>query len=169
MGWTSLFDDWAHPGIGGGLRGRPVAWRPLRSAAGERGHLAQDGLHCRSGRCHPLLHHLLDARPPEGCDLLPLWSESHAVLGLRCGLHARSHSRHLGTLGARRSDSVGRLPSGGLTHSRCRGGWAAPFLISEQPRRMVFREARPPDCTTSLTIKSFPCPLPHSLPGNATC
>src|SRR2546422_4194398 len=156
MGWTSLFDDWAHPGIGGGLRRRPVAWRPLRSEASERGHLAQDGLHCRSGRCHPLLHHLLDARPPEGCDLLPLWSESHAVLGLRCGLHARSHSRHLGTLGARRSDSVGRLPSGGLTHSRCRGGGAAPPLLPGPPPSMVSPDAPGTHISPFSIIKSVP-------------
>src|SRR5438132_4070568 len=37
--------------------------------------------------------YLLGARSPEGCDLLPFWSESYAVLGLRRGLHARSLSR----------------------------------------------------------------------------
>src|SRR5437667_8014350 len=141
MGWAALLDDWADRGISGGLCRRPVARHPLRSEAGEHGRLAQDGFHRRGGGCHPLLHHLLGARSPEGCDLLPLWSESHAVLGLRRGLHARSLSWHLGTLGARRSDGVGRLPPGDLTHGDCRRGGAAAVLLPAPARRMASRKA----------------------------
>src|SRR5713101_6838056 len=141
MGWASLLDDWADPGISRGLRRRPMAWRALRSEACEPGHLAQDGLHCRSGGSHPLLHHLLDSRPPEGYGVLPLWSESHAVLGLRCGLNARSNPRHVGTFSARRSHSVGRLSRGGPIHRHCRGGGAAAVLLPKPARRVVPREA----------------------------
>src|SRR5438132_11228815 len=81
--------------------------------------------------------YLLGARSPEGCDLLPFWSESYAVLGLRRGLHARSLSWHLGTLGARRSDGVGRLPPGDLTHGDCRRGGAAAVLLPAPARRMA--------------------------------
>src|SRR2546430_17193488 len=135
MGWDSLLDDWADRGIRGGLRRRPVFWRPLRPEAGEPGHLAQDGLHCRSGGGDPLLHHLLAARPAEGCHVLHLWAESYAVLGLRRGLHARAFSQHLDTLSARCSDRVGRLSAGDLAHGRCRGGGAGAVLLPEPAPR----------------------------------
>src|SRR6266850_2249573 len=121
--------------------GLPVAGRSLRPEAGELGHLAQDGVHCRSGRRHPVLHHLPDAWPSEGCHMLPLWVESHAVLGFRRGLHARSLSQHVGTLGARCPDRVGRLPPGDLAHRGCRGGGAAAVLLPEPRRRMASRKA----------------------------
>src|SRR5262245_64292873 len=109
MGGAVLLDDWADAGISGSLCGRPVAGRPLRSEAGEPGHLAQDGLHRRSGGSYSLLRDLLNSRAAEGHGVLPLWSESDAVLDLRDDLHARSYTWHVRPLGARRPHLFARM------------------------------------------------------------
>src|SRR4030095_14381519 len=140
MARDSLLDDWADRGISGGLRHGPVARRPVRAEAGEPARLAQDGLHRRGGGGDPLLHCLLSARSPEGYYVLHLRAEPHVVLGLRRRLHARSFSHHMGALGTRRSDRVGRLLPGDLALSRCRGAGAAAVLLPQSRCRMVPRE-----------------------------
>jgi SNARE associated Golgi protein len=89
---------------------------------------------------HPLLHHLLDSRPPEGHEVLPLRAESYAVLDLYCGLEAGSYSGDLASLGARCSDGVGRLSPGDLAHGHRCGGGIAAVLLPEPRCRMVSRE-----------------------------
>src|SRR5712691_3397803 len=57
------------------------------------------GLPRRGRRSHSLLHHLLDPGIAEGHRVLSLRRQSDAVLGLRRGVHARSHAGNLGPIG----------------------------------------------------------------------
>src|SRR6266478_6401254 len=88
-----------------------------------------------------LLYRLLDPRLTEGLRVRSLWRQSDAVLGLRGGVHARSHAGHLGSVGPGSQGGRGRISRTASSDGDPRGGRVTALLLSA-PDRVVVPAAR---------------------------
>src|SRR5438128_11409317 len=133
---VSLLDDRPDDRLARCLLGRPPARSHLRAGNGAAGVGAHE-LPRRDRGSDSLFYRLLDPRLTEGLRVLSLWRQSDGLLGLRGGVHSRSHAGHLDLVGPGRQGGRGRISRTATSDGDPRGGRVTALLLPAKDRVVV--------------------------------